>query len=647
MKKNSTLFLFVIIALLFSSFGAFAQKVFRTTGSGNWNAYTIWEISTTGTGGPFSAAPSGTTGGTNFPDKTADVIILNGHTVTLTTTHTVKNLTINTGATLKSDGTARSLRPYGDVANPVTITNNGTLGGTTSGPDAIVLEAYNDVASFGWTLTGTGITQINRIRIVGGSANPTHIMTAVIDQNITLTQSANYALTAIYNPVAGGSDNYTLTINAGKTVTINNASGYFNNNSQAATATGTNSYTYNINGTLDNSANVGISNVTILGPAGAGNTITVNINSLLKVGSFTTSTNSGNAGTLAININDGGAFDATANGATLVFDPTIIFKTLGSGKMNRTVGASDVLFPVATGTSTNNVTINNGGTSDNFSVNVKAAFDVTPPASKRVNRQWTINEAVAGGSNATLKFSWTTADQTAGFSTTAPVFVYHYNGTGWDALPATVSGSGTTVDPYVATVNGVTSFSPFTVGNSPVLPVSFMSTKAYSKGSGVQVEWTTATEEGILAYAIERSTDGRNFAQVGVVSAANRSSAYSWFDASPVAGDNFYRIKSIEGGSGKYTAIMKVSVGKGAASFVIAANPVRNGSLTVQLSGLEKGMYALRLYNNAGQQVATQALAIEGSSLSQTIALPSLSRGRYTVQLSNGKTAMTQQIIIE
>src|SRR5438045_2813643 len=135
MKKVIIICIVALIGLVHS---ASAQKVFRSTGSGNYNSFAIWEISTTGSGGPYTPAPSGTTGGTNFPDKTSDVIIQNGHVVTLTATHTAKNLTINTGGTLQSDGTARSLRPYGDAALPVTITNNGTLGGLTTGPDAIV-----------------------------------------------------------------------------------------------------------------------------------------------------------------------------------------------------------------------------------------------------------------------------------------------------------------------------------------------------------------------------------------------------------------------------------------------------------------------------------------------------------------------------
>src|SRR4051812_20665635 len=104
MKKISTFLSFMLLGVLFIN-SAFSQKVFRTLGSGIYNVATTWELSTTGPSGTFTPA-TGTSSGTAFPNQTSDVIIQTGHTVTLAATQTVKNLTINTGGALISDGTA-------------------------------------------------------------------------------------------------------------------------------------------------------------------------------------------------------------------------------------------------------------------------------------------------------------------------------------------------------------------------------------------------------------------------------------------------------------------------------------------------------------------------------------------------------------
>jgi hypothetical protein len=647
MKKTFTL-LTLLTILIISAGNVNAQlKYFRTIGSGNWTSYSIWEVSTSGVAGPYTAAASGTTGGTNYPDKTTNVIIQSGNTVTLTGTATVGDLTINNGGILQSDGTARSLRPYASAGTttPSTITNNGTLGGPTTGPDAIVLEAYNDAASYGYTLTGTGTTRINRIRMVGSSNNPTKTLAVVIDQNITLTQTSNYALTAIYNP--GTSDNYSITINSGKTVTISSATGYVNNNSQASSLiAGTSSYTYNINGALDNSANVGTTGISTFGPAGAGNSIALNISGTYKTGSLTTTSNSGNTGNLLLVIKNGGVLDATTG--TLTYEPPYLFATEGTGIMLRTVAVSNVAFPVSTAGSNNTAIINNAGTTDNYSVNVKTAIDVTPPTTNVVNRQWTISEQVAGGSSAIVSLSWQTADQAIGFNPATAVAIYRYNGSSWQTYAATVSGTGTASDPYVATTTApVTAFSPFIVGNAlSVLPVTITDIKAFTKNSGVQVEWLTSSEVNVEKYIVERSSDGRTFNEQTTIK-ANGNSNYTWFDANPSNGANLYRVRSVDAdGSSRLSTIVLVNLSLKNSELSIS-NPVKGNLLNLRLNGVNQGEYNLYLYNNQAQRVYSSVVAVTGASYSQGISLPALPKGIYTVQVIKGMTILTKKIIIE
>ena len=135
----------------------------------------------------------------------------------------------------------------------------------------------------------------------------------------------------------------------------------------------------------------------------------------------------------------------------------------GSGVFTRnSVGTNNILFAVGTSSSYNPVIINNSGTVDNFSLRLKSSFDNAPSdPTKVVNRQWTITEAVVGGSNATLKFQWNSGDQASSFDPNGSVAISRY-AAGWQDVGAVVTG----VDPYIASANGFSSFSNFIIQNS-------------------------------------------------------------------------------------------------------------------------------------------------------------------------------------
>ena len=176
MIKKTILVLIITVGSFFSLI-AHSQKTFRSKSSGNYNSYLVWDVSTSG--GPYAAAVAGNVAGINFPDQTCTVVIQSAHIVTLTETHSARILTINAGGVLQSDGTQRVFLPVGNAQSAfAAINNNGILGGLSTGPDAISLEAYNgDPNSSGFSISGSGTTRINRILMQGGAVNSQHQLT--------------------------------------------------------------------------------------------------------------------------------------------------------------------------------------------------------------------------------------------------------------------------------------------------------------------------------------------------------------------------------------------------------------------------------------------------------------------------------------
>jgi len=223
------------------------------------------------------------------------------------------------------------------------------------------------------------------------------------------------------------------------------------------------------------------------------------------------------------------------------------------------------------------------------------------------------------------------------------------------------------MDAYLNTVSPISTTGstqyPFTTGSTAAsysatrfsilfktaaaLPVSITGLKAFQQNAGVQVEWNTLNETNMAAYQVEKSVDGTSFNKAGTVTATGNSS-YNWYDASPVNGSNFYRIKLLDkSGSSKYTQVVNVKMGGTKNTFSIGGNPIRNRTITLQMESVEKGSYTVKVFNSLGQQVATRTINHAGGSATETIALANAPAGTYQLSILGNNVKETRTIIIE
>jgi hypothetical protein len=95
-----------------------------------------------------------------------------------------------------------------------------------------------------------------------------------------------------------------------------------------------------------------------------------------------------------------------------------------------------------------------------------------------------------------------------------------------------------------------------------VLPVTFVNVKAYYQKSNVAVDWKVTNQVNVAGYEIEKSINGHDFIKGGTKTVAGNAGEtinYQWLDENVVAGDNFYRVISIDiNGSKHYSQVVKV-----------------------------------------------------------------------------------------
>jgi type IX secretion system substrate protein len=167
------------------------------------------------------------------------------------------------------------------------------------------------------------------------------------------------------------------------------------------------------------------------------------------------------------------------------------------------------------------------------------------------------------------------------------------------------------------------------------LPVTFTTIKATQKDISVLVEWNVENESGMQQYEVEKSSDGTNFLQAGIVAALNKGAAsYSWTDTNPIEGNNYYRIKSVsKDGKINYTKILKVVIGNLTANISVYPNPVTDGAIHLQMKNEASGVYGIKLMNSLGQVIFISKIAHAENNSTETISAGQLPKGIYQLEV--------------
>jgi hypothetical protein len=162
--------------------------------------------------------------------------------------------------------------------------------------------------------------------------------------------------------------------------------------------------------------------------------------------------------------------------------------------------------------------------------------------------------------------------------------------------------------------------------------------------------WTATTETGMVRHEIERSSNGSSFTVVGALVAqnSNNASRYTFRDAAPVQGLNYYRIRSTSSrGDVSFSNVLTVDMSMYKSEIRVLGNPVKNGMVNLQMNNLEKGKYIITLYNSVGQQVFNYSLDHPGGNSTRMMSLPAtVGKGSHVLLLTDGVTRYNQQVMI-
>lgn len=178
------------------------------------------------------------------------------------------------------------------------------------------------------------------------------------------------------------------------------------------------------------------------------------------------------------------------------------------------------------------------------------------------------------------------------------------------------------------------------VYNMPtLLPLRWGNISASLDKNQVLVSWTTLQETNTHNFIVQHSTNGVNWKNLGIVSAAGNSNTpkqYNYLHTAPAAGGNYYRVVQYDvDGNNTNSKIVSVRTGELQKGFAIMGNPVSDGILKLQLSAATE----VAVYSIDGKLFGKKYL----SAGSQSIDVSAYPKGIYNVRV--GKE--TGRVIIQ
>lgn len=262
-----------------------------------------------------------------------------------------------------------------------------------------------------------------------------------------------------------------------------------------------------------------------------------------------------------------------------------------------------------------------------------------------VDRFWVITLSNFS-SNPTANVTFTASSAEVG--SISGLKAQRWDGTTWEKpAPGQTSGSNS------ATVDGVSSFSPWAMsGNNKALPVEFLFFEAAVYHDYVQLDWATATETDNEKFVVEKSFDGFIFTQIGEVQGngdVNERVDYT-FDDTDISFDTsetlFYRLKQIDfDGVFDYSRTVRVVHTVEKPSLSVIPNPYHT-DFELKFNSHEVGQAAVRVLDLKGRVFYSAGHSItKGPNRILITDLYNLAAGVYLVSLQGSSFALSERIV--
>lgn len=636
------------------SFSIDVNGSFANTGGTFTSTGTVNFVAATGT-------PTISTGGSCFFNMVVNASVAYA---------TASSICVNNNLTLNAANTLT----VANAAHTITVTGNWNSTGATftHGNGTVIMNENSGASSITTGASGAGGCTFYNLSVTQPVA--TVAKTVTLTGNLTVANALSISGTTCTFSCGTGNTvqlNGSLTINtastfAGGSSTINLSGGNWLNSVGLPFSFGTSTVVFNRASaaqSITRASGESFYNLTINNTFGTSPQVTlakpVTVRGTLTLTSGIVSTTSTNVLTMAA------GSTATIGSATSYINGPMIYTVAASG-------LSNINFPVGKSTGhrpfilivTHSSAASVNYTGELISSSAQSLGYTLPATISNVSgqRYWQIDRSGAANlTNALVNLFYSTVgidDQVTDFANLAVVKNVGV-GTTWNDLSgsATANGIGNILS------GSFNTFSRFAlankVGGGNALPIELISFEGKQKDKENHLEWVTSSERNSSYYSIERSSDHKNYEQIGIVYSkdgnANYEQVYEFVDKAPLKGLNYYRLKQFDK-NGEYeyhkSIVIEYKEDQNEALFEMYPNPIVSGnSLQVLIENtftpFEQIVVTLKDQN--GKEVYSGVFVTdEDGQISKIIELnKNIPSGVYLVSVSSNQKLESKLLIIE
>lgn len=267
-------------------------------------------------------------------------------------------------------------------------------------------------------------------------------------------------------------------------------------------------------------------------------------------------------------------------------------------------------------------------------------------SNQSIASSWDVSSTAEPVSGRSINFSWQSAfDNVTTATNTFQSYIFN-SGPGWTALGPLQSLAAIGPPRQTANVTTTKLTDTFTVTDqSQSLPVELIDFSGRIASSGVQLNWSTASQRNFDYFAIERSLNGQDYKEIGLVrgEAFTQSQVNYEFIDNEVSADAYYRLKSVDlDASYEYSKIIRVQRDV-ADDFVVYPNPVSLQSFLYITFPEGLSEVDATLVDQLGRTIMRKPIpSVEGG-----FQITDLSPGIYILNLRVGAKNFTSKVFVQ
>ena len=285
-----------------------------------------------------------------------------------------------------------------------------------------------------------------------------------------------------------------------------------------------------------------------------------------------------------------------------------------------------------------------------------------------MERSWNVDLGPGGVPNGTynLRFYYAASEKTAietaaaNFMSSYPACAYNYkylnqNGFYWFKNTGTnyiapafdglqLSGTNGTTSNAI-NYDEITGINSFSGGSGAIilvpdvfLPVEWLGFSGETDNEINYLNWATESEKDADYFNVQRSEDGSNFYNIGMVDAygtTNSTRYYAFEDDNPMEGENYYRLELVDtDGQISYSSTISLMISSYSEAYTFYPNPTKN-LVFYQFKSSTKESIKIEVMDVLGQQIQLLELETAIGKNDIPINLSSFPTGSYMIHVHN------------